>query len=323
MKNFLQLLFIFFIFALAAHGLTLTSLHAAVSRPQAGHAQHTPLQPILHFTTSDSIKPEHKNSRLEIINALVFGVVAGAFLGAATGMRADSRDGFISGLRGGIIGASTFPFLFYEHATRNSRHAKSKRKLGVTLGGGFTYPDYDAAVVSPGFILGLQRVYGITERIALRAEVAYAVRRFTLRDQTLGLYSSLRPKRYQSDVHFSVGYVETAFMFQYRLRTARRLGWAFALGPAVSVVVRNKTRYDFSREIETQPDNLNLDFIYQNDEPARILLYPNMNFILSVNPGRVNLHVGFKRAWLRTHQIFPLAERSRFNTLEFTLGYYF
>ncbi len=260
------------------------------------------------FSTVDKV--------VSISTGIAFGAVLGAILGAPFGD--DEQGGMI---RGALIGASAFPFVNYEFLARRQGAIRGLRGLGLGAGVGLTASNHDSGVNS-GVVFGIRREYCSDGNLGVRSEVGYAFRRFSLPAQRL-YYSSPVPRKLLADVNFGVGYVDIALLFSRRFPFTGQRHLVLALGPALSVVVVDKTNYTILSNEESRAGDFPYDFVYVGDEPARIWFYPGWDFAAGVAVAHLMFEIKFKLPLARTHQIFPLLDETALHSLHLTAGYRF
>jgi Outer membrane protein beta-barrel domain len=267
-------------------------------------------------------KGESRCTTREIIFSIAIGTVFGSMLGAGGGALI-GNDNMASGFRGALIGASTFPFMVYEDLCRQKKVSQGTNSWRFRSGAGFTYTNYAEAKTAPGFLFGVSRDYGLGTHTSLRGGIAYEQRKFRLQNQKL-LYTSMSGNRIRyENIDFSVGYVSTALMLAYQTPIPKNFVCSFSLGPSISVPVTDKTRYEFLREEDFVAFNPDYDFVFQGEEPGVTWCYPALNMALAFESKNIILETSLKLAAIGTHQIFPLVDRTKLNTLDLMIGYKF
>ncbi|MEK7726864.1 MAG: outer membrane beta-barrel protein [candidate division KSB1 bacterium] len=222
-----------------------------------------------------------------------------------------------------MIGATTFPFAMHEIGrTLRSNHTK-RGSFGVKVGVGYTYANCTSAKTRAGITLGLSRLYQIGKHTGVRAEVIYATRKFSQSTYSEA-YPKPDPRRFRhTRVDFSVGYIETALLFEVRLLRSRRASLLFVLGPSNSVVVYDQSHFEITDTPNAPTSSQECYLAHQYDEPSESWFYSSLNLGLTTESHHVMLGIGFKRALYGSQQIARLDDHSRFNSLEVTAGYKF
>ncbi|MCK6560174.1 glycine zipper family protein [candidate division KSB1 bacterium] len=309
------------LFCAAGWAQAQTSLRAAVHRTPWLHEQEEnrilttrafacdttgPEKPAKKFSTVDKV--------VSISTGIAFGAVLGAVVGAPFG-----DDEYGSAIRGALIGASVFPFVNYEFLARRQGAIRGLHGLGLGAGVGLTTSNHNSGVNS-GVVFGIRREYRSGRKLGVRGEVSYAFRRFSLPAQSL-YYSSPVPRKLLADVNFGVGYVDIALLFSRRFPFTGQRHFVLSLGPALSVVAVDKTDYTILSNEEFRGGDFPHDFVYVGDEPARIWFYPGYDFAAGVAFAHLRFEIKFKLPLARTHQIFPLLDKTALHSLHFTAGY--
>ncbi len=276
----------------------------------------------LFSVRNDTTSRAFTESTPTVVADFTFGAVAGAVLGVLISAPLEG-DELVDALRGAMIGGMTLPFVLHEIG-RKLRSKNTKRgSFNVKIGTGYTFPNCANAKTHAGITLGLGRLYQIGKHTGIRAEVVYATRKFSQSSYSEA-YPAPDPRRYRhTKVDFSVGYIETALLFEVRLLRSQRVSLLFALGPSNSVVVLDHSHFETTDTPNAPTSSQECHVAHQYEEPAESWFYPSLNLGLIAESHHVMLGIGFKRALYGSQQIARLDDHSRFNSLEVTAGYKF
>ncbi len=245
------------------------------------------------------------------------GIAIGTLCGLAIGS-AIPEDNLGNAIRGALIGASMGPFYTFEIMSMSKGVKNPFHKWCFKAGGNIILTNYDDAVFKAGYSIGIGRHYHLSDRFGLRGDVTYALRQFLLPSQKIryAYYSKRAVKCY--DIDFSVGYINTSILLNFRLLSLQKLNFYITLGPSLSLAVRDDTKFHFLNEEEDLDD---FDFDYIMDEPAQLFGYPAMVYQLDLQRGKWSWQLAFHNSALDTDEIYPLFSKTRMRTFEFSIGY--
>lgn len=271
------------------------------------------------FPSSTLVPPDSNEKRLTLVDKIIFaptGVVFGAFWGFAVGA-VISRD-FPDGIKGGVMGLSIGPFLTYEMFAATRGVKNPLHKFYIKTGGVLTLTNYDDSHIRPGYSIGMGRHYHLSDRFGLRGDVSYALRQFLLPSQKISYAYYFKRVVKCYDINFSVGYINTSILLHFKMFSHQKLSFWLALGPSLSLAVRDDTKFHFLRE-EENPDDF--DFSYIMDEPGVLFGYPAMAYQLELQRGKWIWQLGFHHSVYDTDEIYPLISKTRMRTFELSIGY--
>jgi hypothetical protein len=265
------------------------------------------------FTSSDKV--------LSIFAGVAFGALAGGIIGGLIG---DSRAymGEVTDIvRGGLIGASTLPFLIYEDWARIKGVRYPLNTWYAVFGTNTTFSNYEAASLRLGYSLGMGRNYHLSNRVYLQGEAIFNRRRFLLPAQRIRYNTGATNQLWHSDVDFSVAYVDVALLTKVRVFTFENARLSVALGPAMSVQILEKTDYNIRlREDVVSGFPVEYDFGYIDDEAGSTLPFFGLVSAIELEAGKLLLKASLNRALFASNQIFPLVNETQLHTLMFSLG---
>jgi hypothetical protein len=269
---------------------------------------------------STIVASDSNEKKLPLVDKIIFaptGAVFGAFWGFAVGA-VISRD-FQNSIKGGLIGLSIGPFLTYEMFAAKRGIKNPLHKFYVKTGGNLTLTNYDDSQIMPDFSIGIGRLYHLRKGIGLRGEISYGLRRFHLPAQKISYayYFDQVVKTY--DIDFSVGYINTSILLNFKMFNLKKLNFHIALGPSLSLAVRDDTKFHFIRE-EDNPDDY--DFSYVDREGPQSG-YPAMFYQLELQMDHWMCQLGFHHSVYDTDEIYPLDSHTRLRTFELSVGYKF
>jgi len=272
------------------------------------------------FPSSTLVPPDSNEKCLTIVDKIIFipvGIVFGTFHGLIASIVIPGDD-FSNGIKGGMIGFCIGPFLSYEMFAATRGVKNPLHKFYIKTGGILTVTNYDDSQIRPGYSIGIGRHYHLSDRFGLRGEVSYALRQFLLPSQKIqfSFYSERVVKCY--DIDFSVGYINTSILLNFKLLSLQKFNFYITLGPSLSLAVRDDTKLHFLRE-EEDPDDFNFSYIM--DEPGVLFGYPAMVYQLELQRGHWIWQLGFHHSVYDTDDIFPLDSNTRLRTFELSIGY--
>lgn len=271
------------------------------------------------FPSSPLVPPDSNEKRLTLVDKIIFaptGAVFGALWGFMVGA-VISRD-FPDGIKGGVMGLSIGPFLTYEMFAAKRGIKNPLHKFYVKTGGNLTLTNYSDSKIETGYSIGIGRHYHLSDRFGLRGEVSFALRQFLLPSQKINYAYYFKRVVKCYDINFSVGYINTSILLNYKMFSRQKLNFYLALGPSLSLAVHDATKFHFLRE-EENPDDF--DFSYIMDEPGPLFGYPAMTYQLELQTGHWLLQLGFHHSVYDTDEIYPLDSNSRLRTFELSVGY--
>jgi len=254
---------------------------------------------------------------LNVPIGIAIGSMCGFVLGAVIPVDYETER-YSNSAKGLLIGASMGPFYTFEIMLMSKGVKNPSHKLCFKAGGNITLTNYEDALSKAGYSFGFGRHYHLSDRLGLRGEVSYSLRQFLLPSQKIrySYYSERVVKCY--DIDFSVGYINTSILLNFKLLNLQKFNFYLSLGPSLSLAVRDATKFHFIRE-EENPDDF--DFSYIMDEPGALFGYPAMVYQLELQRGHWIWQFSFHHSVTYTDQIFPLKCNSRLSTFELSIGY--
>lgn len=268
--------------------------------------------------------PDSNEKRLTAIDKILnvpIGIAIGSMCGFILGtiMPVDyEAERYSNSAKGLLIGASMGPFYTFEIMSKNKGAKNPFHKWCFKVGGNFVLPNYEDALFKAGYSIGIGRHYHLSDRVGLRGDVSYSLRQFLLLSQKIQ-YDYIREdviKIY--DIDFSVGYINTSILLNFKMFSLKKFNFHIALGPSFSLAVRNDTKFHFIRE-EENPDDF--DFSYIMDEPGALFGYPAMSYQFELQRGKWIWQFGFHYSVYDTDEIYPLNSKTRMRTFELSVGY--
>ena len=271
------------------------------------------LPPLTAFARQDS--NEKGLTTFDKILNIPIGIAIGSLCGTAIGA-AIPENNFDNAIKGLLIGASIGPFFTFETMSMSKKASNPLHKWRFKAGGNITFSNYHNTRLKVGYTLGVGRQYHLASRISLSGEVFYTQRMFNLRSQKLCYaYHSKNVKSY--DIDFSVSYISTSVQLNFKLTNLKNFNVGISLGPSLSFVMQDNTKFYFIRDEMNQND---FDFIYQTDEPSHIFGYPGIIFSLEFEYKKLLIIPTLHQAAIYTHQIFPLEDETKLTSFELNLG---
>lgn len=268
------------------------------------------------FTSSDKV--------LSVLAGVAFGALAGGIIGGLIGDSQAYMGEYTDIVRGGLIGASTLPFLLYEGWARIKGVRYPLNTWYVVFSSNVTFSNYDAANRRLGYSLGMGRNYHLSNSVDLQGEAIFNRRRFFLPSQKIRYGTFGANQLWHSDIDFSVAYVDVALLTKVRVLTFDKARLSVALGPAMSVQVLEQTDFNIrQRENVVSGSPVEYDFGYIDDEPGSTLPFAGLVTAIEFEAGKLLLKASLNRALFASNQIFPLVNATRLHTLMFSLGYRF
>lgn len=250
-----------------------------------------------------------------------FGIIIGTLCGVVLGgaIPTDySLDRFANFIKGGLIGASVGPFYTFEIMSLSKGIKNPFHKWCFKAGANIILPNYEDALFKAGYSIGIGRHYHLSDRVGLRGDVSYSLRQFILPSQKIRyFYSSERVVKCY-DIDFSVGYINTSILLDFKILSLQEFDFYLALGPSLSLAAIDETKFHFLNEEESSDD---FDFDYIMDEPGPLFGYPAMLYQLELQRGKWIWQLAFHNSALDTDEIYPLISKTRLRTFEFSVGY--
>ena len=248
---------------------------------------------------------------------IIIGTLCGAVIGGA--IPSDySSEKFANFVKGGLIGASMGPFYTFEIMSLSKGVKNPSHRWCFNAGANIILPNHEDALFKAGYSIGIGRHYHLSDRVGLRGEVTYALRQFLLPSQKIR-YSYASERMVKSyDIDFSVGYINTSILLNFKLLSLQKFNFYITLGPSLSLAAREDTKFHFLNE-EENPDDFDFDYIM--DEPGPLFGYPAMFYQLELQRGKWIWQLGFQNSMMDTDEIYPLISKTRMRTFEFRIGY--
>ncbi|MCI0494047.1 PorT family protein [candidate division KSB1 bacterium] len=271
------------------------------------------------FASSTIVTPDSNEKCLTIVDKIIFipvGLVFGTFHGLIASIVIPGDD-FSNGIKGGMIGFCIGPFLSYEMFAATRGVKNPLHKFYIKTGGNLTLTNYEDSQISPCFSIGMGRHYHLWNGIGLRGEISYGLRRFHLPAQKISYayYFDRVVKTY--DIDFSVGYINTSILLNFKILSLQKLNFYLSLGPSLSLAVRDATKFHFIRE-EENPDDFDFSYI---EREGPLFGYPAMVYQLELQMGKWIWQIGFHNSVTDTDEIYPLDSNTRLRTVELSVGY--
>jgi hypothetical protein len=271
------------------------------------------------------VSPDSNEKRITSLDKTVnvpLGIIIGTLCGVVIGGAIPSDysvEKFSNFIKGGLIGASMGPFYTFEIMSLSRGVKNPSHKWCFTAGANIILPNYEEALFKAGYSIGIGRHYHLSDRVGLRGDVSYSLRQFILPSQKIRyiLHYSERVVKC-NDIDFSVGYINTSTLLEFKILSLQEFDFYLALGPSLSLTVRNDTKFHFLNE-EENPDDF--DFHYIIDEPDPLFGYPAMVYQLELQRGHWIWQLGFHHSVYDTDEIFPLDSNTRLRTFELSVGY--
>lgn len=265
------------------------------------------------FTSSDKV--------LSVFAGVAFGALAGGIIGGLIGDSQAYMGEYTDIVRGGLIGASTLPFLLYESWARIKGVQYPLNTWYAVFGSNMTFSNYEAASPRLGYSLGIGRNYHLSNRVDLQGEMIFNKRRFFLPLQRIHYGTFATNQLWHSDVDFSVAYVDVTLLTKVRVLTFDKTGLSLALGPAMSVQVLEKTDYNIRQREEVVSGTLvEYDFGYIDDEPGSTTPFAGVVTAIVLESDKLLFKASLNRTLFASNQIFPLVNETQLHTLMFSLG---
>jgi hypothetical protein len=262
---------------------------------------------------------------VSICAGVIFGALAGGLVGALIGDSQAYMGEYVDVVRGGQIGASILPFLLYEDWAKNKGVRYPLNSWYVVAGSNTTFSNHEATNLRPGYSLGIGRNYHLNNRVHLQGEAVFNKRRIFFPSRRI-FYGTLSGTRslWHSDIDFSVAYVDIALSTKVRVYSFTKAKLNFALGPAMSVQVLEKTDYNILQmESVERGSPVVHDFVYIDEEPGATTPFFGLVSAIELEAGQLLLKASLNRALHTSNQIYPLLNETKLHTLMFSLGYRF
>ncbi len=260
---------------------------------------------------------------LSVFTGLVAGVLAGGFLGAVIGNSPAYMGEYVDAARGGIIGASIVPVLFYEDWAKKNGRRFPQNAWQVQLGGNITFTNHGGTRIRPGFAFGGGRNYFIDNSTFFRLEALINRRRFFMPNQRIRYASPSTNEIHINDVRFLVTYVDVAYLLGVQAYSFGDTEINAVFGPALSVQMRENTSYDFKMIEEVGEGQATKEFSFIGDEPGATVPFLSLAGALEYSTGKQIIRARFNYALRGSKQIFPLRNHTKLHTLNLLFGYKF
>ncbi|MDZ7261731.1 MAG: PorT family protein, partial [candidate division KSB1 bacterium] len=273
-------------------------------------------------------KSKEKFTPIDKVLSICTGVFFGAFVGGTIGSLIGDSEAYngeyVDIARGGLIGAGILPFLLYESWAKSKGVRYPLNIWYAVAGGNTTFSNHKATNLRLGYSFGIGRNYHLSDRVYLQGEAIFNRRKLffplqRIRYETLGT-----DQLWQSDVDFSVAYIDIALLTRVRVFSFMKARLNFALGPAMSVQVLEKTDYNIlDRESIETDSRMMYDFVYIDEEPNATSPFFGLVTAIELEAGKFLLKASLNWALHTSNQIYPLLNETKLHTLMFSLGYRF
>ena len=232
-----------------------------------------------------------------------------------------SHDLLLNKIRGAIIGASIFPFINYELMIKRAGIPNELNRWSFDCGGNITQTNHDRQNTKIGYLFGISRHYHFGDKLNFVGGVYYNLRQFLLMNQKVYYGTSSFEEIRNYNITFNVGYLDVLLMPNYNI-TISNFHFGLGIGPSISVQVYDNTNYKIFKVEEVNGNINDIDFAYETDEPSYTLPYFSCFLNFNIKAKRLFAQFKIKKAFGKSHQIFPLNDETKLSTFEFTFGYF-